>query len=84
MAYKQLVVALSMIVAASPVSATQPEPSPEAVAPPGGPDTRYCMRVELTGTRIEPVKCWTREKWATQGVDVDKEWPKEGVRVIEG
>ena len=84
MALKILTVAFSLIAVASPISATQPEPPPPTVAPPGGPDTRYCMRVELTGTRIEPVKCWTREKWADQGVDVDKEWPREGVRVIEG
>ena len=40
------------------------------------------MRLELTGNVVEPVRCWTREKWAQQGVDVDKEWPKEGIRVI--
>lgn len=84
MAYRELAVALSMIVAASAASATQPEPMPLSVAPPGTAQTRYCMRVELTGSRIEPVKCWTREKWADQGVDVDKEWPREGVRVIDG
>lgn len=84
MALKILAVAFSLIAVASPISAIQPEPPPPTVAPPGGLDTRYCMRVELTGTRIDPVKCWTREKWADQGVDVDKEWPREGVRVIEG
>ena len=26
----------------------------------------------------------TREEWAMAEVDVDKEWPKEGVRIIEG
>ena len=83
MALKELAIAFSLIAIASPISATQPEPAPETVAPPGGPGTRYCMRVELTGTRIEPVKCWTREKWAEQGVDVDKEWAQQGVRVIE-
>jgi uncharacterized protein YjhX (UPF0386 family) len=40
------------------------------------------MRIEaVTGTRIETVECWTREEWAAQGVDVDKDWPKEGVAV---
>ncbi len=51
-------------------------------APAAGPDARYCMRVELTGNVVEPVRCWTREKWAEQGVDVDKEWAREGIRVI--
>jgi uncharacterized protein YjhX (UPF0386 family) len=43
------------------------------------------MRVEPhTGSRLETVECWTREQWAMADVDLDKEWPKEGVRVIEG
>jgi hypothetical protein len=41
------------------------------------------MRVEAsTGTLIESVICWTRAEWAEQGVDVDKDWDKEGVAVI--
>ena len=39
------------------------------------------QRVIGTGTLIEQVKCWTREQWAQRGVDVDKDWPKEGVRI---
>ncbi|HYC95320.1 MAG TPA: hypothetical protein VEB39_06435 [Sphingomicrobium sp.] len=83
MAHRELAVALSMIVAASAASATQPEPMPPSVAPPGTAETKYCMKVEpLTGSIIERTRCWTREEWAEQGVDVDKEWAKEGVRVI--
>jgi hypothetical protein len=83
MAHKELIVALGMIIAASPVAASQPEPEPTMAAPPGTPDTRYCMRIEaVTGTRIERIECWTREEWAEQEVDVDKEWAKEGVQVI--
>jgi hypothetical protein len=37
-----------------------------------------------TGTLIDQVKCWTREQWARQGVDVDKDWAKEGVRIYDG
>jgi hypothetical protein len=81
MACKELVVALSLIVAAAPVAAAPPPSTP---APTAGPDARYCMRVgPLTGSLIERVKCWTRAKWAEQGVDVDKEWAKEGVAVLE-
>jgi uncharacterized protein YjhX (UPF0386 family) len=41
------------------------------------------MRVErITGSRVEPVRCWTRQMWAEQGVDVDKDWAKEGVAVL--
>jgi hypothetical protein len=80
MAHKELFVALGMMLA-MPAVAAQPEPNPEMGAPAAGPDAKYCMHVELTGNVIEPVKCWTREQWAEQGVDVDKEWAKEGVAV---
>ena len=82
MAYKALVIALAAIVAGSAGATPNAEPRP-ATAPPGTPQTRYCMRIEaMTGSRIEEVRCWTRAEWAEQEVDVDKDWPKEGVRVI--
>jgi hypothetical protein len=82
MAHKILVAALSLIAAASPLSAAQPDQILPP-APPAGPDAKYCMRVEpRTGSRIETVECWTRLEWAEQGVDVDKDWAKEGVEVI--
>ena len=77
MAHKELVaVALTAIVVASPASAM-------AQAPVSPPDAKYCMRVEpVTGSRLETIECWTRDEWAAQGVDVDKDWPTEGVRVL--
>ena len=83
MALKELILDLGTIVAASAASASQSEPAPSAGAPAAGPDARYCMRIEaITGSRLEELKCWTRAEWAEQGVDVDKEWAKEGVSVI--
>ena len=83
MAHNALVVAFGMVAAASSVSATKPEPSPTTGAPAAGADARYCLRIEaITGSRLEQVKCWTRQEWAEQEVDVDKEWAKEGVAVI--
>ena len=83
MAPKELLLALTMILAASPVSAAGREPNPTRVAPAGGPQTKYCMYIEaITGSRLEELKCWTRDEWAEQGVDVDKEWAEEGVRTI--
>ena len=82
MAHKEVLIALSMIAAASPVSASQVEEVP-TVAPAAGPDARYCLRIEaITGSRIERVRCWTRQEWAENDVDVDREWAREGVRVI--
>ena len=83
MAHKGLTLALGMIVvAAPPAHASAPVPAPGMTAPAGTPSTRYCMRVELTGNIIEPVRCWTRAEWADQGIDVDLEWAKEGVGII--
>ncbi len=83
MAHKELAVALSMIIVTSPVSASSPEPTTTG-APTASADAKYCLRVEpFTGSHIETVRCWTREKWAGQGVDVDKEWAKDGVAVKE-
>jgi hypothetical protein len=80
MALDKLAIALSILAAASPVSATVQETT---VAPAGNPDTLYCMHIEaVTGSRLEKVKCWTRAEWADRGVDVDKDWPKEGVTTI--
>lgn len=54
-----------------------------AAAPPGSADTRYCMKLApTTGTLVERVRCWTREQWSAQGVDVDRDWDREGVRTI--
>ena len=80
MAHKDLVLALSVI-AASPLLAANTGP-PTVPAPAGTPETRYCMRVEVTGSIVDPVQCWTRAEWAEQGVDVDKEWATEGVSTI--
>ena len=83
MAHKILAVALSMIAATSPLLASQPETAQATPAPAGNADTKYCLRVEpLTGSNIETIRCWTRDQWAEQGVDGDKEWAKEGVRVV--
>ena len=78
MAYKHLALALTALLAA-PAAATD---NPPATAPEGTPETRYCMRIEaILGSRLEELKCWTRAEWAERGVDVDKDWPKEGVRI---
>lgn len=81
MAHKALIAAFGLALAASPLAASAPDEMPANPAPAGGPDTRYCMRIELTGNIVEPVRCWTREKWAEQGVDVDKVWATEGIAV---
>jgi hypothetical protein len=85
MPHRKLAVALSLIVvAASPVPALPAQPETQQRAPAAGPNARYCLKVEpFTGSRIESVRCWTREEWTELGVDIDKDWAKEGVRVIE-
>ena len=81
MAHKTLIAAFGLIAAVSPLSAASLQSAPQP-APAAGPNAKYCMRVEaVTGSRIETVKCWTRQEWAAQGVDVDRDWAKEGVAV---
>jgi hypothetical protein len=83
MAPKSLLAALCMIAIASPVSASRYEPAAAKGAPAGTPETKYCLRTAaVTGTLIERVMCFTRAEWADLGVDLDKEWPREGVRTI--
>jgi hypothetical protein len=84
MSLKRLVVTFSLtVVAASPALAQAADRDAVAGAPAAGPDARYCLRVEpLTGTLTERVRCWTRDQWDEQGVDVDKAWAKDGVNVI--
>ena len=83
MAQRKLLLALGLIAAAAPAWASLPETDPDRGAPPASADARYCMRVEaITGSRLETIRCWTREEWAEQGVDVDREWAREGVAVL--
>ena len=84
MAWKTLLFASIMVAGAIPVSASQSDDVAIARAPEAPEGARYCLRVEAAlGTRLETVQCWTREEWADMEVDVDAEWAKEGVRVIE-
>ncbi len=74
MTLRTIALALGVIALAAPLS---------AAAPAGTSDTKYCMHIEAaTGSRVEQIKCWTREEWAQQGVDVDRDWAKEGVRTL--
>lgn len=78
MANKAFTLALGSILAASPLSA-QPDPG-STTAPPGSAGTLYCLRVTISGHVADQVLCWTRNEWADQGVDVDREWAANGVR----
>ena len=81
MAHKALIAAFGAIVATSAAANVQPASAPGA--PAGGPNTRYCLRVDpATGSRMETVQCRTREDWASLDVNVDQEWVENGVRVI--
>ena len=85
MSHRKLAVTCSLVfLAVSPVLAQPAGRDNMTGAPAAGPDARYCLRVQpVTGTLIERVRCWTRAQWTEQGVDVDREWAREGVTVIE-
>jgi hypothetical protein len=83
MAYKALLAALSMAAIAAPLSATNPPPPADTPSASDSAGTRYCLRVgPLTGNISETVQCWTRDEWADQDVDLDKEWALNGVSII--
>ena len=89
MARKELIFALGFIVAAAPAPlAAQPDTQPivlaaSGTAPAAPPDARYCMKVDpITGRLAETIECWTRDQWADQGGDVDKEWARNGVKGV--
>ena len=82
MAHPAWIIAVGIVAVASHALATNARPSPMAEAPAGTTQTRYCMRNDpLTGSLVQTVQCWTREEWAEQGVDIDREWLKNGVNV---
>lgn len=82
MAHKYSLIALGLIAVASPasVSAQFADPPLNISAEAAADGKIYCMHVDVTGTVAQRVECWTRAEWADQGVDVDKEYPKNGVR----
>lgn len=82
MALKLMIAALAVAAAASPLSATMPEPTETGTAPAASETAKYCLNIEITGSRVEKVLCLTRQEWADQEVDVDREWAENGVRVV--
>jgi hypothetical protein len=82
MAHKALIGALATVLAASPLAANVSQPEGTPGAPPGGPDTKYCLRVEpITGSHIPSIACLTREEWAEGNVNVDLVWAEDGVGI---
>lgn len=82
MAWKQLALTASLM-ASAPALASLSGPEQGQAAPAASESARYCLRIEaVTGTRVERVLCLTRAEWIEQDVDLDKEWPRDGVRVI--
>jgi len=77
MAHKLLVIALASVAPSPAVAAVQDLALPTPVANARG---EYCLKVApITGSNVETIRCWTREEWADQDVDVDKEWAENGV-----
>ena len=75
-----LIVALGLALASAQPPSDQVPANP---APPGTPETRYCLRVDpLIGSKIPTIECLTRYEWSMLEIDVDQEWAENGVRVI--
>ncbi len=75
--------AYPLLFAFSLAMAAQPAPPPPAGAPEAPPNARYCLRVDPSvESRVETIRCETRDTWASMDVNVDKEWASWGVRVV--
>ena len=84
MSNKKLAALSALILATTPLLAQAPATHSMTGAPAAGPNAKYCMKVEpAPGRLVEEVRCWTRDQWSEQGVDVDKAWAREGVSVRE-
>lgn len=84
MVHRNLAAAFSLIVAASPALAQASGRDGMTGAPAAGPGAKYCLRTAAdTGNLIDRVWCLTRREWVEQGVDLDREWAREGISVIE-
>ena len=74
--------AIGLLAAAASAPGMAAEPA--TTEPTASANGKYCLRVEAsTGSKVETVQCMSREQWAAQGVDVDKEWATDGV-VLQG
>ena len=83
MTSRSILLALGAIAAASPAFATQSTSPPQSGAPSAPADALYCLRVDPpTGSRLETVRCETREGWAQLEVDLDRGWAEWGVRIV--
>ena len=82
MAHKEVLIALGMIAAASPVSASQIEEVPAWLRRRVlTPDIAFESKPSPAAGSREFV-AGPAQEWAENDVDVDREWAKEGVRVI--
>ena len=82
MAHKALIFAASILAFAAPALATNPDQDHWTGAPQASENAKYCLNIEITGSRVDKVLCLTRAEWVDQEVDVDREWAENGVRVV--
>ena len=81
MAHRYLIAALALV--AAPAFASVHD-NPAGDTPVESANGKFCLKVEPnTGSKVETIQCMTREEWVAQGVDLDREWAKEGV-VLDG
>lgn len=69
-----------LVAAATPAAASpDPNPAPAALAPTAPSDDagaakvshkKYCIKDQITGSRLTTMVCKTKVDWASQGVDV--------------
>ena len=54
---------------AEPLNVTAPTPAGGPAATPRARETRYCVKGEVTGSRLRHKQCRTRAEWLRDGFD---------------
>ena len=77
MAYIQVGVAVSMILASATATAapktSQAKDQSTTTTASSGQDVKYCMESEpFTGSKVIKTECKTKAEWAKEGVNVDQ------------
>ena len=73
MTSKLIIVALSTVLIAAPVSAKGTEGEGKADKAASVDTKKYCIQYDnVVGTRVARTQCLTKEEWKKQHVDVDR------------
>jgi hypothetical protein len=72
MTYKALAAALVVSIVTSPAFANGTADQKSAKGQASVGERKYCLKGDITGTRIAREQCRTKKEWAEEGVQIDE------------